>query len=171
MPRRASGVASGVEERATGTAADAAIARIAAADEKPARRVIVALELDRSESTKIGVAAAQARALGATLVLLHVTAGADVAAEARARAEIATVARGLRAGGIAAEIVFRRGAVAAAIVAEIERADTVLAVLGSSIRRTLVRPALGGIADRVVGAVSRPVLIIRSSDSKASAAA
>src|SRR5690242_3990822 len=88
-------------------------------------RILVPLDLHRLSEAKVPVAAAQARAFGAELILLHVCPPTRAPgkkttfAEARARTYLDALVARLRADGIEAQPVVRWGRPAEAILAEI----------------------------------------------------
>ncbi|MCA1599201.1 MAG: universal stress protein, partial [Chloroflexi bacterium] len=131
-------------------------------------RILVPLDLHRASEAKIPVAAAQARAFGAELILLHVRAQERAAGdtvsqlEAQARTYLDAIAASLHADGLTARPLVRWGAPAGAILAEIvaERAD--LVVLGTTVRRGLTQWLLGSVAEEVVAKATCPVLLVQT---------
>ncbi len=131
------------------------------------RRILVPLDLHRAGEAKIPVAAQQARAFGAELILLHVAAPASAAAdavspaEARARAYLDAIAGRLHGEGITARPYIRFGAPADTILEEIAAQEVDLVVLGSTVRQGLSRLRLGSVAEDIVAGASCPVLLVR----------
>ncbi len=133
-------------------------------------RILVPLDLHSVSEAKIPVAAAQARAFGAELVLLHVCAQERAAGdtvspvEAQARTYLDAVAAPLHADGLTARPLVRWGAPAGVILAEIvaQRAD--LVVLGTTVRRGLTQWLLGSVAEEVVAKATCPVLLVQTPD-------
>jgi nucleotide-binding universal stress UspA family protein len=130
-------------------------------------RILVPLALWVGGEAKLAVVEAQAHALGASVVLLHVLEGrttrADgsvTPAEARARTYLDTVAARLRAGGIDARPLVRHGPVAQEVPAAARELGATLLVLGADARPGLARFLPGGHADSIVRRAPCPVMLV-----------
>jgi nucleotide-binding universal stress UspA family protein len=136
-------------------------------DTKPAERILVPLGLAPAGEAKLPVVAAQARALGADVVLLHVLAsraaagGGPTAAESRARAYLDTVAAGLRGAGVDARALLRTGDVAPVAAAAARELGATLLVAGADARRGPARLFPGGHAAALAARAPCPVLFVR----------
>jgi nucleotide-binding universal stress UspA family protein len=131
-------------------------------------RILAPLDLHSASEAKIPVAAAQARAFGAELILLHVcpqerAVGDTVSlVEAQARTYLDTVAAPLHASGLTARPLVRWGAPADTILAEIVAQHADLVVLGTTVRRGLTQWLLGSVAEEVVAKATCPVLLVHT---------
>jgi len=131
------------------------------------KRILVPLDLHRVSEAKMPVAAEQARAFGAVLILLHVSAPAGAAAdavsptEARARAYLDAIAGRLHGEGITALPHIRFGSPVDAILEEIVAQRVDMVILGSTVRQGLSRLRLGSVAEDIVAKAPCPVLLVR----------
>jgi len=120
------------------------------------------IPLDGSElaQTALPHALDLGRALGATLVLLHVRDGRKGSPEA-ARRYLEYLRRGHTGDGVAIELAVREGAVAEAIVraADEERIDII--VMATHGRSGMQRVVYGSVAEQVLRSSTRPVLLVR----------
>jgi universal stress protein A len=131
------------------------------------RRILVPLDTTAIGEAKLPIVETYARALDATVLLLHVlparAMAADVVspAESVARTYLETVAGRLRGAGLHAEPVLRTGSAAATIVQEALVQNVELIVLGTNIRGGISTAVLGSVADQVTRAAPCPVLLVR----------
>jgi nucleotide-binding universal stress UspA family protein len=137
-------------------------------DERPGERILVPLGLSPAGEAKLPVVEAQARALGADVVLLHVLAPRAAApaagptpAEAGARTYLDTVAAGLRGAGVEVRPLLRTGAVAPVAAAVARELGATLLVAGADARRGPARWLPGGPAAALVRRAPCPVLLVR----------
>ncbi len=130
------------------------------------RTILVSLDLTPAGEVKIPVAEEYARALKASVLLLHVlrpgsmhpdTVSPD---EARARTYLDTFGARLRNAGIHAEGVLRSGTPAPTIVQEALIRDAYLIILGTNTRPILSSAVLGSVADQVARTAPCPVLLV-----------
>ena len=130
------------------------------------RRILVPLEVVPTTESKLPVVERYARALEASVVLLHVlpTAAVDPEvvspSEAMARAYLDTVAAQLTAKYIQAETEVRSGAVAGTILDEARVQQAELIILGNTPHPRLARVVIGSVADQVVQEAPCPVLLV-----------
>ena len=141
------------------------------------RRILVPLDFLPAGEAKLPVAEEQARAFGATLLLLHVLPeraapidGGVTPEEARARAYLDAVALRLRSEGIDAHPFVRFGPVAATVVEAAREHHADLIIIGSNVRGGLSRLFPGAIADEIVHNAPCPVLLVRPALESAPAA-
>jgi nucleotide-binding universal stress UspA family protein len=135
-------------------------------DGSPSRTILVPLDLTPAGEVKIPVAEEYARALDASVVLLHVVRPGTIdpasvsPSEALARTYLDTFGARLRSAGIHAESVIRSGTPATTIVQEAMIRDAHLIVLGTNTRPVLSTAVLGSVADQVARAAPCPVLLV-----------
>ena len=135
----------------------------------PHRRILVALGSTALGEPKVSLAREYARALGADVVLLHVspaagdTSGAPTTSLAATRAYLDTVAAHLEAAGVRVELVVRSGRIADAIVAEAHTRQVDLIILGATARSGLIKAVAGSVSDAVVRSAPCPVVLVRPS--------
>jgi len=132
------------------------------------KRILVPLDLLPAGEAKLPVAEEQARAFGASLILLHILPeraasyeGSPTLEESRARAYLDAIALRLRSDGIVAEPLVRFGPVAAAVVEVAREHGADLIIIGSNVRGGLSRLFPGAIADEIVHNAPCPVLLVR----------
>ncbi len=129
--------------------------------------ILVPLSLTAVSEVKLAVACHQARALRAALLLLHVIPAhafdptAVSPTEAMARASLDAAVARLRAEGVVAEALLRRGSTAPVILEEARERRASLVVIGSSTRARVPRTLLGSVADAVIHDAPCPVLLVR----------
>jgi nucleotide-binding universal stress UspA family protein len=131
-------------------------------------RILVPLALWPAGEAKLPVVEAQAQALGASVVLLHVLSereasadGSVTPAEAQARTYLDTIAARLRAAGVDARPLVRTGQVAQEVPAAARELGATLLVLGADARNGLARLLPGGHAEAIVRRAPCPVLLVR----------
>ena len=132
------------------------------------KRILVPLDLLPAGEVKLPVAEEQARAFGASLILLHILPeraasgdGGPTVEESRARAYLGAIALRMRSEGIVAEPLVRFGPVAATVVEVAREHQADLIVIGSNVRGGLSRLFPGAIADEIVHNAPCPVLLVR----------
>jgi nucleotide-binding universal stress UspA family protein len=148
--------------------------RSPAREPQPYRPILVGLGSTTLGEDKLSPAKEYARALGAEVVLLHVSPTAsDTSAVPHAlamtRAYMDTLAANLEAAGVRATVQLRHGRVAEAIVAEALSLHASMIILGANTRSGLVKAVTGSIADAVVRAAPCPVVLVRPSRPPAAA--
>jgi len=123
-------------------------------------RIMIPLDGSELAQTALPHALDLGRALGATLVLLHVRDGRKGSPEA-ARRYLEYLRRGHTGDGVAIELAVREGAVAEAIVraADEERIDII--VMATHGRSGMQRVVYGSVAEQVLRSSTRPVLLVR----------
>jgi nucleotide-binding universal stress UspA family protein len=143
-------------------------AALEALDAMPAERILVPMGLAPAGEAKLPVVEAQARALGAVVVLLHVLAprtaalaGGPSPAESGARAYLDTVAARLRGAGVDARPLLRSGPVAAVTAAAARELGATMVVAGADARRGPARLLPGGVAAALAAHVQCPVMLVR----------
>jgi nucleotide-binding universal stress UspA family protein len=140
-------------------------------------RILVAVD-DSGPADAALALAARLRAAGSRLIVAHVsdtaqlydnatTYGFDPASVARdiERESASIVSRALEGAGLATadvEVALLEGAAATTIVEEARTRDVGTIVIGSHGRRGISRFFLGSVAEHVVRAADRPVLVVRS---------
>lgn len=140
------------------------------------RTILAAVDFSPVSPDVIACAAAQAKAFGAALYLLHVAApdpdfvgyepGPDsvrqnVAAELRdAHRRLQDHSAELRAGGLDCTALLVQGSTPETIVREAERLDADVIVLGSHGHGALHRALLGSVSEHVLHHARRPLLIL-----------
>ncbi len=138
--------------------------------------VVAAIDFSERTEAVIAVACAQAKAFGAHLWLVHVAApepgfvGYDagpqsvrdnVAKHIRERhREIQEFADGVRLSGVEATALLIRGATVKALLAEAERLEADLLVLGSHGHGLMHRVLLGSVSQAILQKSTVPVLLI-----------
>jgi|SRR5947209_4097125 len=138
---------------------------MAAADGQ--QKMLVPLDTTAIGEAKLPIVETYARALNASVLLLHVlpARAMDVETvsppESVARTYLETVAGRLRGAGLQADPVLRSGPVAATILQEALVQNVDLIVLGTNIRASLPSAVLGSVADQVTRAAQCPVLLVR----------
>lgn len=129
--------------------------------------IVLPLRGSPLDEAKLHVARQQALALDAPVLLLHVLppgaheAGAVSPAEATGRALLDGIAADLRASGMRAWTLVRRGAPAPTIVEEARTRRAKLIILGSTARSRLLRTLLGSVADEVIRDAPCRVLLVQ----------
>jgi nucleotide-binding universal stress UspA family protein len=131
------------------------------------KQILVPLSLAQLGESKLPVAVAQARALGAQILLLHVIPRARGShpevdeLEARARTYLEIIAARLRSEGVDAHLLIRHGPVAETILEEIRERRSDLVVIGTDVRSGVAKALLGSVANRVVAGAPCPVVLVK----------
>ncbi len=133
-------------------------------------RLLVATDFSPQTDEVLGVARRLARAMQASVTILHVVSpraarsgDADTTEEYRLTREAAAA---LREAGIEAEGVVGEGQPAATIVGEADRVDADLVVVGSHGFGAVFRMILGSVSSAVLKKCRRPVMIIPADRSR-----
>jgi nucleotide-binding universal stress UspA family protein len=143
-----------------------------AREPQPHRPILVGLGSRALGEDKLPVAKEYASALRADVVLLHVSpaardGGAVPAALAVTRAYLDTLAAELEATGVHVTVRLRPGRAAETIVAEADRLQAAMIILGVNTRSSLVKLVTGSVADDVARLAPCPVVLVRPSQSTA----
>lgn len=139
-------------------------------------RSLVAIDLGERTPAVIEVARRTASLAGAAVVLLHVAepepqfvgydAGPEVVREQVAREyrdehrQLQTYADELRAGGLEVTALLIQGATARTILAEAERADAGIIIMGTHGRSAMFDLAIGSVSHAVLRRTTIPVLLV-----------
>jgi nucleotide-binding universal stress UspA family protein len=145
------------------------------------RKILAALDFSSVSKVVIEQAAALAQAFSSQLTLVHVAApnpefvgfevGPQTVREDRAREvrrehrELQEIAEGLRKRSIAVHALLIQGPSVEKIVAEAERLEVDVIVIGSHGHGAVYRALLGSISEGVVRAAPCPVLVVPSARS------
>jgi nucleotide-binding universal stress UspA family protein len=132
------------------------------------KRVMVPLDGSELAQTALDHALDMARALGATLVLLHVRDGRKGSSQA-SRRYLDFVRKRHAEAGVPIELAVREGPVAESIVraAEEERIDVI--AMATHGRSGLQRVVYGSVAEAVLRSSTKPVLLVRVAGATAEA--
>ena len=124
------------------------------------KRIMVTLDGSELAQTALTHALALCRALGATLVLLHVRDARQGSLEA-ARRFLDFTRRQHANDGVAIETIVREGSVAEAIVRAAEEEQIDMIAMATHGRSGLQRAVYGSVAEQVLRSSTKPVLLVR----------
>jgi nucleotide-binding universal stress UspA family protein len=124
------------------------------------KRVMVTLDGSELAQTALQHALGLCRALGATLVLLHVRDARQGSPEA-ARRFLDFTRRQHANDGVAIETIVREGPVAEAIVRAAEEEQVDVIAMATHGRSGLQRAVYGSVAEQVLRSATKPVLLVR----------
>jgi nucleotide-binding universal stress UspA family protein len=130
------------------------------------QRIMVPLDGSELAQSVVGHALDLARALGATVVLLHVQNGRTGSKEA-ARRYLEFVQAQFASCGVPIELVVVHGAIAASIIRAAEEANVDLIAMATHGRTGVQRAVYGSVAEEVLRRSNKPVLLVRVLEARA----